>query len=591
MVSTQRNIGRYTNATLIGRGGFGAVYKAQDDEHGRQVAIKVLQGDLGETERRRFDRERQAMGMLGGHPNIVSILDSGYTDAGEGYLVMGLATGGSLQERLARSGSLPWAEATAMMAAISSAVQSAHDSGILHRDIKPDNILIDEFRNPRLADFGIAAVASNATATVSTATTLAHAAPEILSGQPASPATDIYAIGSTLFNLIVGRPPFLHDGDTALAAMINRTFTEPAPDLRAFGVPAPIAATVARALAKSPGERHTSAAEMASDLLIASATSSQDPATIVASAAPATRAVAMSARAGSVSAPPRLASGVASNPFEASRNQATAGAHPTAPQRPVAATPPRAGSSGTSMLVAAAIVVVAAIGGLGFFAWSQQSPGVTAIDTGEVTGPIRAPSNGEPTPASLGEPNGEPVGDPGAGEPTIPANGAEPISTPETPESAPTPGPEPTPEPEPTPGPEPTPEPDPEPAPEPVFTPAAVLVDTEVEFSYVWIDGTPVFGVAYFDGDFGTLAVSFPDPLDPATSLVIVQDLELGEYGDGWAYYGSNPRFEDGTSAAAIYEPDDLILDVASDLSIGLALNCGSASGDCVTIDDELFFS
>ena len=108
MAAHTRDIGRFTNATLIGRGGFGSVYRAHDAEHDREVAIKVLQGTLGERERRRFDRERQTMGRLGAHPNIVPVHDSGYTEQGEGYIVMSLATKGSVADRLEREGPLPW---------------------------------------------------------------------------------------------------------------------------------------------------------------------------------------------------------------------------------------------------------------------------------------------------------------------------------------------------------------------------------------------------------------------------------------------------------------------------------------------------
>ena len=190
MAAHRRDIARFKDATLIGRGGFGAVYRATDDEHGREVAIKVLQGALGETERRRFDRERQTMGRLGAHPNIVPVHESGYTEQGEGYIVMSLATKGSVADRLEREGPLPWSEAVSIIVAIARAAQAAHEQGVLHRDIKPDNILIDAYDNPRLTDFGIAAVASNATATTSTTATIAHAAPRCCTAsRPHRPST------------------------------------------------------------------------------------------------------------------------------------------------------------------------------------------------------------------------------------------------------------------------------------------------------------------------------------------------------------------------------------------------------------------
>ncbi|MGF1597537.1 MAG: protein kinase [Acidimicrobiales bacterium] len=269
MSTNSRTIAGYADAQLIGRGGFGSVYRANDPQHGREVAIKILSGELGEAERRRFDRERQTMGRLGSHPNIVPVYESGYTPDGEGYIVMELASGGSLRERLASGGRLPWEEATKIMAAVANATQAAHDNGVLHRDIKPDNILIDQFGNPKLSDFGIAAVANNATATTSTTATLAHAAPELLQGQPSTPAIDIYAIGSTLHSLLTGYPPFLRPDDESVTPMITRALTEPPPDLRPYGVPDPVAQVVERALAKEPAERQPTASALAAELTAA----------------------------------------------------------------------------------------------------------------------------------------------------------------------------------------------------------------------------------------------------------------------------------------------------------------------------------
>jgi serine/threonine protein kinase len=256
---------------VIGHGGFGAVYRATDADHGRDVAIKVLSGELDSAARRRFDRERQTMGRLSSHPNIVTIYESGYTSNGEAYLVMELAEGGSLRERLSAAGPLPWEEAAEIVAAIAAAAQAAHDNRVLHRDIKPDNILIDRFGNPKLTDFGIATVAGSATAATSTTATLAHAAPEMLQGEGSTPAVDIYALGSTLFSLLNGRPPFLQSDDVTVSSMIGRTITQPPPDLRPLGVPEPIALVVERALAKSPTERQPTADDLARELREAAA--------------------------------------------------------------------------------------------------------------------------------------------------------------------------------------------------------------------------------------------------------------------------------------------------------------------------------
>ena len=266
MSGETRDIANYSNAVLIGRGGFAWVYQATDVAHDRQVAIKVLRTSMGAAERRRFDRERQTMGRLGSHPNIIPVHDSGYTEAGEAYIVMELAGGGSLRKRLDETGRLPWPEAVEIMATVASAIQAAHDSGVLHRDIKPDNILIDQYGHPKLSDFGIATVADNATATTSTSTTLAHAAPEVLQGQKSTGAVDVYALGSTLHALISGSPPFMRPDDEVAAAMLMRVLGEPPPDLRPFGVPDPLARVIEQALAKEPAQRQGSAAELSSQL-------------------------------------------------------------------------------------------------------------------------------------------------------------------------------------------------------------------------------------------------------------------------------------------------------------------------------------
>ncbi len=266
MTREQWNIGGYRSTEVIGRGGFGTVFRAEDPDHGRQVAIKVLDVDLGEEQRRRFDRERLLMGQLSSHPNIISIFDSGYTEEGEAFIVMELASSGSLRDELARRGRYSWQDAVEVIATIAPAVAAAHERGIVHRDIKPDNILIDDYGNPRLTDFGIAALTGGATSTQAASATLAHAAPEVLEGRPSTEATDLYALGSTLYTLIAGVPPYLRADDEGLGVVMRRILAEDPPDLRPLGVPDALASLVERALAKNPDDRPGSATEFAADL-------------------------------------------------------------------------------------------------------------------------------------------------------------------------------------------------------------------------------------------------------------------------------------------------------------------------------------
>jgi len=271
VVARVRDIAGYSGARLIGEGGFGAVYRARDETHGRDVAIKVLPSELGDDERRRFERERQTMGLLGAHPFVVQVFESGFTDDGEAYIVMEFASGGSMGERVRSTGPVPWAEAAKVMAAMADAVQIAHENGVLHRDIKPDNVLIDGFGNPKLADFGIAAVAGSTTSTTNTLTTVAHAAPELMQGEPSSEAVDIYALGSSAYALIKGTPAFYRPDDDDMTPMVGRIQNDAPPDLRKFGIPDDVVKVIEQAMAKDPADRYTSATALAQDLRAASA--------------------------------------------------------------------------------------------------------------------------------------------------------------------------------------------------------------------------------------------------------------------------------------------------------------------------------
>jgi serine/threonine protein kinase len=247
----------YEEPTEIGQGGFGVVYRAWQPELRRFVAIKVLTGLRDAQTRRRFDRERESVGSLSGHPNIVTIYASGFTADGSPYLVMEYLSGGSLADRL-EHGAVPWPEAAEIGAKLASAVQAAHAAGVLHRDIKPENVLLSERGEPKLADFGIA-VLQGATATRNSFTP-AHAAPEVLGGKPADEASDVYSLASTIYALIAGRPAFVRDTDDSLLPLMGRVMNEPVPDLRARGAPDAVCAALEGAMTKDPTARVGSAA-------------------------------------------------------------------------------------------------------------------------------------------------------------------------------------------------------------------------------------------------------------------------------------------------------------------------------------------
>ena len=253
----------FDDITVIGRGGFGIVYRARQLDFDRLVAVKVLPGAFDDRARSRFDRERRALGAMSSHPNIVQVHSSGLTDDGYPYLVMEFEPGGSLGDRMTRDGPLAWTEGAGVGAKLADALGAAHDRGVLHRDVKPENILFSAFGEPMLADFGIAQiVGQTATSTGIVTATLEHAAPEVLQGARPTQASDQYSLASTVYAAIAGRAPFVHDDDESFIPLITRTATEPPPDLRSQGVPDPVCAALERGLAKDPDQRYPSVRDL-----------------------------------------------------------------------------------------------------------------------------------------------------------------------------------------------------------------------------------------------------------------------------------------------------------------------------------------
>jgi hypothetical protein len=256
-------------AEEIGRGGFGVVYKAHQSRFDRTVAVKVLeQAQLDESGRQRFERECKALGALSGHPNVVTIYDSGFTpNAGWPFLVLEYLPDGSLGDRVDREGPLDIDQATELIIKICGALETAHRTGVLHRDLKPENILMGAYDEPKLGDFGIARVQG---ATVTATSTIwgspAHAAPEIIEGKGASAQTDIYSLGSTLYVLLSGKLAFQRDTDESIIPVLARIATEPPPDLRPIGVPPAVWAVVERMMAKDPTTRQATAMDVGREL-------------------------------------------------------------------------------------------------------------------------------------------------------------------------------------------------------------------------------------------------------------------------------------------------------------------------------------
>ncbi|MEL6985491.1 MAG: serine/threonine-protein kinase, partial [Actinomycetota bacterium] len=241
----------------VGRGGFATVYRATDLQAGRPVAVKLLSLRADDGNLKHFDRERESLARLSTHPNVVTLHRTGVTTGGVPYLVMELATGGSLADRLRADGPMAWNEAVDWILPICDAIEHAHEQGIRHRDIKPQNILISAHGEPLLSDFGIAGLSAGPeTVTQQAKLSLSYASPEQIEGRELDDSSDIYSIGATLFALMTGAPAFADTGGAGFLNTAKRIVEERAPTLDE-PVPADISAAVAAALAKNPATRPT----------------------------------------------------------------------------------------------------------------------------------------------------------------------------------------------------------------------------------------------------------------------------------------------------------------------------------------------
>ncbi|MFC9833921.1 protein kinase [Rhodococcus sp. NPDC127530] len=257
----------FADVQEIGRGGFGVVYRCTQADLDRTVAVKVLTVELDEENRARFFREQRAMGRLTGHPNIVNILQVGATDSGRPYIVMPYHSQDSLDVRIRRHGPLSVEEALRLGVKIAGALESAHRLGVLHRDVKPANILLTDYGEPELADFGIAHISGGfETATGAVTGSPAYTAPEVLAGDPPAPAADVYGLGATLFSALTGHAAFERRSGEQVVAQFLRITTTEAPDLREHEIPDDVSAVVARAMSREPGQRPATAADFGEEL-------------------------------------------------------------------------------------------------------------------------------------------------------------------------------------------------------------------------------------------------------------------------------------------------------------------------------------
>ena len=245
---------RYRTSEILGHGGMGEVYRGCDEILGRPVAVKLLRPDLRDPfAAARFRREARAAAMVR-DPHVVAVYDFGHSN-GEYYLVMELLEGRSVAHELALHGPLAPDRAVGIVQQVARGLAAAHRHGIVHRDIKPDNLLIDVDGSVKIADFGIAHSPGGTITPASSGLILGtslYLAPERALGQPATPATDVYALGCVLYQLLTGRPPFEGENPTVvLSQHVQATPVVPE------AVPAPVAHLIRRMLAKEPAERPT----------------------------------------------------------------------------------------------------------------------------------------------------------------------------------------------------------------------------------------------------------------------------------------------------------------------------------------------
>jgi eukaryotic-like serine/threonine-protein kinase len=259
---------RYDVVRPLGSGGMGEVYLARDRVLGRDVALKVLRKQYaGDDEfAERFKREAMSAASLS-HPNIVQVYDRGVTEEGSSYIAMEYVPGGTLKERISREGPLEAADAAGLGAQVAEALGAAHDRGMVHRDIKPQNVLLAARGGAKVADFGIARAGTSATIsrTGSVMGTAGYMSPEQALGKPATPKSDLYSLGVVLYEALTGELPYTADNPIAVSMKHVNEPLRPPVQLNPR-IPRGMNALVTKLLAKDPEDRYADADELADDL-------------------------------------------------------------------------------------------------------------------------------------------------------------------------------------------------------------------------------------------------------------------------------------------------------------------------------------
>jgi serine/threonine-protein kinase len=328
--------GRYRLVELIGQGGMARIYRAHDNQLDRDVAVKLLRPEYGRDPDfgSRFRHEAQSAASLN-HPNVVSVYDYGQDEAGP-FIVMELVDGEDLAAIVKRSGALPPRQAARIIAEAARALHAAHSRGIVHRDVKTGNIMIDREGRVKVTDFGIARAIAEAQMTLpgTTLGSVHYFSPEQARGDQTTASSDIYSLGIVLYELLTGHRPW--EADSAAAVAMAR-LAGPPPDPTAIrsGIPSDLVAIDRKAMATEPADRWSSASSMAAAL----------EAFLAGTAIPGTGAAAGAAGAATIAS-----AGLGAAPTAAGGTSATArpnpGAIPYAPDAYAADRPARAGATG-----------------------------------------------------------------------------------------------------------------------------------------------------------------------------------------------------------------------------------------------------
>jgi serine/threonine-protein kinase len=393
--------GKYLLESFISRGGMGAVYRGTHVMLNRPVAVKMIKADLVTSPEvvRRFQREARAATQLN-HPNIVHVYDLGQTSEGTLYIAMELVSGESLKDAIKAQGPLEAARIVRVMSQVCDGLAVAHRAGVVHRDLKPHNIMLTRDREgaelAKIVDFGIAKtfeIDAKTQLTVEGATlgTPQYMSPEQAAGSNVDGRSDIYSLGVILYEMLTGEVPF--QGESVPAVLVKHMSEAPtAPSLRRpdLSIPSALEAIALRCLAKYPADRYATAEDMRAALRDASSDIPPDaPTKRLAASAPADMTMP------SGTTPPPLP--MATPP------QSTPGTRPTGPAvmpPPVPAAAPAAAASSThssrgpiAVVLTALLVLMLAVVGLGYWAWSRlQQPSVETTTTDAPLAPPTSPA-------------------------------------------------------------------------------------------------------------------------------------------------------------------------------------------------------